>query len=73
LNPFCGLKSLCLSVLPDLFKFTDGVTWTQNDRQFGNCAIKKEMKKSEMKEYHNPCTARRQRLSPYFKETVKMA
>jgi hypothetical protein len=59
LNPFCGLKSLYLSVLPDLFKFTDGVTWTQNGRQFGNCAIKKEieMKKSEVEEYHNPCTA----------------
>ncbi|HQF11294.1 MAG TPA: hypothetical protein PKV22_03380 [Paludibacteraceae bacterium] len=59
LNPFFDLKSLCLSVLPDSFKFTDGVTWTQNDRQFLNCAIKKEieMKKSEVEEYHNPCTA----------------
>jgi hypothetical protein len=31
---------------------------------------KSEVKKSEVEEYHNPCAAWRQRLSPYFKGTV---
>jgi hypothetical protein len=53
--------------LPNSFKFSASVIWTQNNRQFEtavitgtsfeSCAIKKEMKKSEMKKYHNPCTA----------------
>ncbi|MBZ4657430.1 MAG: hypothetical protein PWQ81_733 [Bacteroidota bacterium] len=34
------------------------------------CAIKEEVKKSEMKKYHNPCAAWRQHLSPYLKGTA---
>jgi hypothetical protein len=30
----------------------------------------REEKKSEVEEYHTPCTAWRQRLSPYLKRTV---
>ena len=35
------------------------------------CAIKEEEKKLEVEEYHNPCAAWRQHLSPYLKGTVQ--
>jgi len=61
----------------DLFSIRSSLASAQLGRKTTDslepCAIREEVKKSEVEEYHNPCTARRQRLSSYLKGTVMMA